>query len=372
MAAAKRSPSLETSSVEEGLELAQPHKTGVVLVRHSNEDDWTQRVFDFTPTSGLLTLRSEPGSRSLSVRLDPSTLQVRPSPFKLGQVPDSLVLHIFPLVRVRRKSNPRDEEVGEIHFTAVDRAAVLDWSYFFRNWISSEMHFVSLVPPLTPAEAAQSAQLLAGRNDPDDQLVIEKFNIRITLRTLSCLRPGEWLSDEVLNFYLALVQEAGKERKIFCWSTFFWTKLTSGSDQYNYAGVRSWAKKKDLFAFDLILVPLHMDKAHWALGVVDLRARTSQYLDSLGKLDCPLFHKFINRYLHDEHVREGGIGDVQSLTPAPPPQLPTQSNGSDCGVFLCLFALAIARGVRLDAVEEKQIPVMRRRIAVQIAGGVLR
>jgi Ulp1 family protease len=52
-----------------------------------------------------------------------------------------------------------------------------------------------------------------------------------------------------------------------------------------------------------------------------------------------------------------------------PKNLPLQSNGSDCGVFICMYALALASGGNLQEATAERVPVMRRRIACDIVRG---
>jgi Ulp1 family protease len=40
-------------------------------------------------------------------------------------------------------------------------------------------------------------------------LVIDAFSIEMTTTLLQCLRDGEWLNDEVINFYMAMLQGKG-------------------------------------------------------------------------------------------------------------------------------------------------------------------
>ena len=50
---------------------------------------------------------------------------------------------------------------------------------------------------------------------------------------------------------------------------------------FDYTGVRRWTKKVDLFGKDMIFFPLHQG-THWALAVVNMRAKKIQYFDSMG------------------------------------------------------------------------------------------
>lgn len=71
------------------------------------------------------------------------------------------------------------------------------------------------------------------------------------------LRPGQWLNDEIINFYGALINARadaqkgdvarGKILKAFYLSTFFWTKLTN--DGYEKGKLDRWTKKVSALRF---------------------------------------------------------------------------------------------------------------------------
>jgi sentrin-specific protease 1 len=105
----------------------------------------------------------------------------------------------------------------------------------------------------------------------------------------------------------------------------------------------------------MILIPLNIDKAHWALGVVDMRSRTTHYLDSLEKdVDFPLFHEYMARYLKDEWQKTAQLSDEEGQSfksfkaIAPPSNLPLQQNGNDCGIFVSLFGLCLTSGIAVE------------------------
>ena len=323
---AKRSPSIDISSHPD------ESKEQDFLVR--TDLGWEKKRFKFDPSSGILKIGKDEFSLAF--------FDLKPSPFRTDSR-DSLVFHLSPF---------------DVHFTSVDKKIAMEWSYFLRAWLRDQV----FLPPLSSEEAQTASSLLSAN---DSTVLIDRFGISVSRKMLACLRKAEWLSDEVINFYFSLLGG----RKIFSWSTFFWSKL-SAHNQYNYSGVRNWGAKRNLALnnLTLMLVPLHIDKAHWALGVVDLQHKTTQYLDSLGpQFELPIFHTFIQQYIWDE----SGDSSIK-FTPIPaPPNLACQENGSDCGVFICLFALALSQGKALSEVAATDVRTMRKRMAIQIARGYL-
>eukprot|EP00920_Eleutheroschizon_duboscqi_P001633 GHVT01004086.1.p1 GENE.GHVT01004086.1~~GHVT01004086.1.p1 ORF type:complete len:334 (-),score=62.00 GHVT01004086.1:460-1461(-) len=179
-------------------------------------------------------------------------------------------------------------------------------------------------------------------------LVVDRFNIEIHTDTLLCLRYGNWLNDEVINFWMHLLQERNDSRlleptnKPNCcfFNTFFFQKLASdgAKDSYNYPAVRRWTsrKKVDIFSKDLVFMPVNYRKVHWALGCLDLRRRCSVFFDSLGQ-GGGFFHDVMRRYIGDEWAdKHGGVcpflSDWWSWDAAaggwPPPPQAFPSHGS--------------------------------------------
>lgn len=73
---------------------------------------------------------------------------------------------------------------------------------------------------------------------------------QVSDRDLVKLRPGQWLNDEIINFYGQLLMcraEEGKENRseglldIHYFSTFFWSKLKT--DGYEKGRLAKWTKK---------------------------------------------------------------------------------------------------------------------------------
>lgn len=48
----------------------------------------------------------------------------------------------------------------------------------------------------------------------------------------------------------------GKEDRLRFFNTYFYNKLIQGG-KYNYAGVRRWSKKFDVFSQDKIFIPIN-------------------------------------------------------------------------------------------------------------------
>lgn len=230
------------------------------------------------------------------------------------------------------------------------------------------------VPALTPQEQKFAEQSLqTGQNL--NEVLIKRFNVELLRKHLLCLRPQEWLNDEVINFYLSLLQErsrlSDKCRKCWIPNSFFWSKL-AGCAGYNYKDVRRWTTKAniDIFCLDCIVFPINVQGMHWALGVVDMEKRGFLYFDSMFSNPHPNFVSYLRRYLEDEHMNKKKIplDHVDDWGLLPNTSVPQQRNGFDCGVFTCCFAEHFLTRKHFSF-DQDDMPVFRRRIAARIVGG---
>merc|ERR1711976_493107 len=72
------------------------------------------------------------------------------------------------------------------------------------------------------------------------KIVTQKFLLRIIVQDLETLLDGEWLNDQLLNFYFQLISERSIYEKntnvelplCFCYNTFFIKKLTKDFKSY--------------------------------------------------------------------------------------------------------------------------------------------
>eukprot|EP00439_Symbiodinium_sp_Y106_P078087 s562_g16.t3 len=280
------------------------------------------------------------------------------------------------------------------------------------------------VPPITPEEEKLAEDALFGQGS-GDEVVASRFSVEVTRRQLECLRPGEWLNDEVINFYYKLLQERSKtiasSPKSWFTNSFFWPKLSGNNKdasgaavklnktEYNYKEVRRWTikAKVDIFDMDYVIFPMNIAETHWSMGAIDMREKGFRYFDSMFSNPPSNFVAFLRRYLADEHkdlklslcniictsasvihqcVSLGcchplglldsaarvqakkskdlqGVGDWKLLIPEPP--VPQQRNGYDCGVFTCFFADCLSAGKSLGF-DQEDMPTLRKRIAARI------
>jgi len=218
-----------------------------------------------------------------------------------------------------------------------------------------------VAPP--PAARRTYARYVLEDGAPNE-VVVSRFNVPITRATLQCLRPGAWLNDEVINCYFKLLQDRCDKTKHLprCWfaNSFFWEKLSGGeanaNDKYTYAEVRRWTTRAgvDIFLLDYVIIPMNVGGMHWAVGIIDFRARRFRYLDSMLSQPHANLGSFLRRYLADEHAskKQSPLEGVEAWTMPLSDQVPEQQNGYDCGVFACLFADYVSADKPIDFDQE--------------------
>ena len=180
---------------------------------------------------------------------------------------------------------------------------------------------------LEPEQAAVVQQLLR-----KDGVLSTMPGAEVTAKDMRKLKPSTWLNDEVINFYVIMINKRSKEAeeernkkakelangdsavaaaapvakaakggnkqtgkrasgknnvdptagreilKVHGFTSFFFNKLkTSG-----YEGVRRWTKKVDVFACDAVLMPVNLHDAHWVTACINLRLKRFEFYDSMG------------------------------------------------------------------------------------------
>ena len=163
---------------------------------------------------------------------------------------------------------------------------------------------------------------------------------------LSCLYTPNWLNDEIINDYLALLKK--EDESIFVFSTFFYTAFK----EHGFDRVATYYRKHNILSYTKILIPIHTIN-HWFLvtfnGLELISYDPYNYPDVSGKkkqqqlyqnkqFQESLLLDLSNNYfkpLYEQYGREW-IG--LTLKSKIPPEIPAQDNGFDCGVFLVIFA----------------------------------
>ena len=243
-------------------------------------------------------------------------------------------------------------------------------------------------------------------SEPAGTIVLSerKPPIQITVKDLETLQPGQWVNDEIINGYLALLllrQMSGSEKlRVLFMNTFFYTKLTEinkqNPDGYNYNAVKRWTKPsrlgsgglpgaRSVFEADKVIIPLHLNDEHWACVCVNMKEKRIEYYDSsydVSRGDNVLEN--IERYLQDEYedkIRikvedsEGYESEIEwelcsyDEYHADKLRYPQQKNHCDCGVFMLQCCRALCDDVFPSFLQQRNMPMFRKRMMCHIICG---
>jgi Ulp1 family protease len=166
----------------------------------------------------------------------------------------------------------------------------------------------------------------------------------LTREDLRCLGPGRWLTGEVLDAYMVLLQNRanrlGLRYKFF--PTHFFQVLEK--EPYTVRNGLQYVKEADALELDKWFIPINQDGNHWVLVIVDFKDERIEMLDPLPNkrelYDQPgIIHRFIADLCVVRHLAMGGDWGSITLT-----ELPTQPDNHNCGVYVILYADVLSTG----------------------------
>lgn len=162
---------------------------------------------------------------------------------------------------------------------------------------------------------------------------------------IACLQADRMLNDELMNAYFHTLGHPTDESPLsaLVLNSFFYGLLERGG----HARVAKWTRDVDLFAYDYVLVPIHIEcPAHWCLLAVAVAWRRIDYYDSLYDPQHRIQLELVRTYLCNEYnIRHGFDGNNPRRMVPQEWKInelrchgPQQSNLVDCGVFVCQIA----------------------------------
>jgi len=113
-------------------------------------------------------------------------------------------------------------------------------------------------------------------------------------------------------------------------------------DRGGHQTVKRWTRKIDLFDKDIIFFPVNLANMHWVLAVINKRKKRFEYYDSLAGPDPGVIAK-LRRYYKDEYRAKNNEDLDLAEWSDYQPEVPKQSNSSDCGVFVCQFMHSLSQ-----------------------------
>lgn len=183
--------------------------------------------------------------------------------------------------------------------------------------------------------------------------------------------------------------ETGKPPRVAAHNSYFWTTYKKSG----YSGVARWAKRKKLdvaalMGLEYLLIPINITVSHWLLMVVNFKERRFEHWDSFGgyNLQKEYFQVSWSLRFHAElsltrllfflqplrRYMEAETGaDFSDWTDYKMKGAPQQSNGTDCGVFVCKTSEVIARGGPISFTQVDMLNIRHRMIVELLQGSLL-
>ncbi|KAL7675575.1 hypothetical protein ACOME3_001842 [Neoechinorhynchus agilis] len=71
------------------------------------------------------------------------------------------------------------------------------------------------LPPISEKDFERTEDVFNQKEDDEeaDFLKVQKFNIPIRRKDLALLKPGGWLNDEIINFYMEMIAERANRNR---------------------------------------------------------------------------------------------------------------------------------------------------------------
>lgn len=251
--------------------------------------------------------------------------------------------------------------------------------------------------PFTQEEFNMVSEVM-DKADPSNDVQIStppKFKIPISYKDFYTLTSGQWLNDEVVNYYNSLlmlenrkaVQDAKAAGSTKFLPNCYWMKSdfyaflnNPEHSGYDYQRIKGYLKKRNTKKFgmndvwseaDMVIVPINIGRTHWAVGVVNVREERFEMYDSMYSGDDQHLRR-LQRWTADEFNRvekkdiKNPVDQWRFFMPGPS-DVPQQRNGFDCGVFSTMFGEWVSKGRGLPMTfGQSNMPYLRHRMALSI------
>ena len=183
-------------------------------------------------------------------------------------------------------------------------------------------------------------------------VVLSKHGLHLTRGDFRSLADKNYLNDKIIEEYLRLIASRNEDDSqlptVYSCSVFLYKQLDKFGLDEGWKRTKRWIRE-DITAKDYVLFPIH-NREHWTLIVVEPSKRTVHYLDSLlGSRHFSAAPRMIKAYMERRHKE---IGEKAEYKVKIREDLPLQTNGVDCGVFVCQYAERLTRQAAMDFRQE--------------------
>jgi sentrin-specific protease 1 len=186
---------------------------------------------------------------------------------------------------------------------------------------------------------------------------------------VSVFNPHLWMTDSSMEHYFSLLAKSCTDQLILSLAPIFFKDLVRGG--FDKATKPMRATIKNIFSYDKVITPTHLEGNHWTFTVVNIKSRSITLYDSLK---TSIYEDQINllvEFLNDAYIKFEKPVDEQKLEwTLNFGESPLQNNTYDCGVFTCTNARHVLLGKSLYYTQE-DAPLLRHRITFEILNNVL-
>jgi len=123
-------------------------------------------------------------------------------------------------------------------------------------------------------KVAQNIRRISNK-EMKNEILSRVGNNSVNRLSLSTLKPKRWLSDEVINIFLSILQERNSsnyrinqsQTNMYMYTSFFFIELFQ-NNSYDYNNVRDFSRHipgGNMFDLKKIIVPIHDGGNHWTL-----------------------------------------------------------------------------------------------------------
>ncbi|KAI5479733.1 sentrin-specific protease 1 [Pseudohyphozyma bogoriensis] len=204
----------------------------------------------------------------------------------------------------------------------------------------------------------------------------------VTRKDILTLRGLTWLNDEPITFYSVMINNRSKKfddvpgrtdengvkyKKAFSFNSFFYKKFcTPESQQGGYKGVKRWSRRADLFAQDIVIIPINQHNSHWVCAAINFALKRFEYYDSLGGPNPGVYRK-LREYIAAESLdKKKKEFDFEGWEDHWDDDVPQQQNSCDCGIFTCQFMESLSRHDGPFDFTQKQMPYFRHKMVLEM------
>ncbi|XP_060845210.1 sentrin-specific protease 1-like [Rhopalosiphum padi] len=186
---------------------------------------------------------------------------------------------------------------------------------------------------------------------------------------LRVFNPLLWMSDCTMEHYFSLLAKSCTDQLILSLPPVFFQDLVRGG--FDKATKSMGATIKNLFFYDKVITPTHLEGNHWTFTVVNIKSRSITLYDSIKS---SIYEDQINllvEFLNHAYLKyEKPVDDQRLEWSLNFGESPLQNNTSDCGVFTCTNARHVLLGKPLYYTQD-DAPLLRHRITYEILHNVL-